>query len=153
MAREGGTQMARQTAELAERVGKVETNAAEFERKVAAVSALESRVEGRMQALAQEGAQTQQRLIAIDQQLRTTAEGLASRVNALTNRPPPAVSMPSARSQSNTEPAAEGSYRIKSGDTIEKIAKAHGTTIDAVMNANPGLNPTRLRIDQQIRLP
>lgn len=36
-----------------------------------------------------------------------------------------------------TKPAAGGSYTIKPGDTLGKIAKDNGTTVDAIMKANP----------------
>lgn len=36
-------------------------------------------------------------------------------------------------------PKTKGSYKIKSGDTLAGIAKARGTTVAAIMKANPGI--------------
>lgn len=45
------------------------------------------------------------------------------------------------------------SYRIKPGDNLEKIARAHGTTVSALRRANPGINPRRLIPGRSIVLP
>lgn len=55
-----------------------------------------------------------------------------------------------------TKPAAEpaaGEYKIKAGDTLTKIAKANGTTAQAILAGNPGLNPAKLKVGQIIKLP
>ena len=46
-----------------------------------------------------------------------------------------------------------GDYTVKSGDTPAKIARAHGVSIAALMAANPGLEPTKLKVGQKINLP
>jgi LysM repeat protein len=46
-----------------------------------------------------------------------------------------------------------GTYTIKAGDTLPAIAARVGSTVAAILAANPGLNPNRLRIGQQINLP
>ncbi len=43
-------------------------------------------------------------------------------------------------------------YTIRSGDTLDAIAKQHGTTVDALRRANPGLDPRRLIPGRKIRL-
>ena len=43
-------------------------------------------------------------------------------------------------------------YTIRSGDTLDAIAKRHGTTVDALRRANPGLDPRRLIPGRKIRL-
>ncbi len=53
-----------------------------------------------------------------------------------------------------TAPAPEGTdYKVKKGDTPAKIAKAHGVSLDALMQANPGLEPRKLKVDQTIHIP
>lgn len=44
-------------------------------------------------------------------------------------------------------------YRIKSGDTLWRLAARFSTTIPDILSANPGLDPSRLYIDQPINLP
>jgi len=58
-----------------------------------------------------------------------------------------------------TAPAGESSareYTIKSGDTLEAIARAElgsGQKWNAIVAANPGLDPKALKIGQKIKLP
>lgn len=50
-----------------------------------------------------------------------------------------------------TTPGAEY-YVIRSGDTLGSIAQKYGTTTDALAALNPGVDPTALRIGQQLRV-
>jgi|SRR5215208_504515 len=43
-------------------------------------------------------------------------------------------------------------YRVQSGDTLETIAEKHGTTVDALLELNPGIDPVALNIGQRIRV-
>ena len=43
-------------------------------------------------------------------------------------------------------------YTVKSGDTLTKIAKAHGTTVKALEVAN-GLSTTKIKVGQKLKLP
>jgi LysM repeat protein len=43
-------------------------------------------------------------------------------------------------------------YTIKSGDTLNKIAKAHGTTIQAIQSAN-GMKTTQLQVGKKLKIP
>lgn len=63
--------------------------------------------------------------------------------------------------KSPTEPAALApmaadsgvtSYTVKSGDTLTKIAKAHGTTYKAIEAAN-GLTTTKIKVGQKLKIP
>ncbi len=58
--------------------------------------------------------------------------------------PPP----PPTRCPENTRP-----YRIQAGDTFFRLAKSFGTTVEAIMAANPGVDPERLQIGQIICIP
>ena len=53
-----------------------------------------------------------------------------------------------------TTTAAPGAeyYVIRSGDTLGSIAQKYGTTTDTLAALNPGLDPTALRIGQQLRV-
>ncbi len=48
---------------------------------------------------------------------------------------------------------ANGNYAVAPGDTLSKIAKKFATRIDALEAENPGLDPTRLKVGQKIRIP
>lgn len=43
-------------------------------------------------------------------------------------------------------------YVIQSGDTLGSIAQKYGTTTDELSTLNPGIDPTALRIGQQLRV-
>lgn len=43
-------------------------------------------------------------------------------------------------------------YKIESGDTLSTIAEKEGISLDALEQANPGINPTTLQIGQVINL-
>jgi LysM repeat protein len=43
-------------------------------------------------------------------------------------------------------------YEIQSGDTLETVAAEYGTTVDALVELNPGIDPRTLSIGQRIRV-
>jgi LysM repeat protein len=49
--------------------------------------------------------------------------------------------------------STSGRYTIKSGDTLSAIAASFGVTLDDLLSANPGIDPTGLRAGDTIRLP
>lgn len=44
------------------------------------------------------------------------------------------------------------SYTVKSGDTLTKIAKTHGSTVKAIESAN-GLSTTKIKVGQKLKIP
>jgi LysM repeat protein len=50
-------------------------------------------------------------------------------------------------------PAAGGTYEIVSGDTLAKIAKKNGVSLKALENANPGVDPKKLKPKMKLNLP
>jgi LysM repeat protein len=55
--------------------------------------------------------------------------------------------------QRSTSSSSESGYRIKKGDTLWGIAKSRGLSVSALQKANPGLNPSRLKIGKSLCLP
>ncbi|MGE5557557.1 MAG: LysM peptidoglycan-binding domain-containing protein [Bacillota bacterium] len=51
------------------------------------------------------------------------------------------------------QPCPGSLYSIKPGDTFIGLARRFGYTLDAILAANPGVDPNRLQIGQQICLP
>lgn len=43
-------------------------------------------------------------------------------------------------------------YRVQAGDTLESIASDHGTTVEALLELNQGIDPVALNIGQRIRV-
>ncbi|HEX4350468.1 MAG TPA: LysM peptidoglycan-binding domain-containing protein [Verrucomicrobiae bacterium] len=78
----------------------------------------------------------------------------AATSNSLPSTPPPIpVAQVTPPSQPPVEPAAGSTYEIVSGDTLGKIAKAHGVTVKAIEAANPGVDPKKLKIKQKLTIP
>jgi len=44
-------------------------------------------------------------------------------------------------------------YTIRKGDMLYSIAKAHGVSLKALENANPRVNPNRLRVGEKLNIP
>jgi LysM repeat protein len=55
------------------------------------------------------------------------------------------------QSSAKSLPAPE--YRIKKGDTLSAIAKDNGVSLKALTEANPDLNPTKLKIGKSLNIP
>lgn len=49
--------------------------------------------------------------------------------------------------------SSDGSYTVKSGDSLAKIARANGVSLAEIEAANPGVDPKRLKVGQKINLP
>jgi N-acetylmuramoyl-L-alanine amidase len=49
--------------------------------------------------------------------------------------------------------AAARTHTIRRGDTLDGISRQYGTTVNALQQANPGLNPRRLIPGNSIRIP
>lgn len=60
---------------------------------------------------------------------------------------------PAARKAPDATPGKQGVYTIKSGDTLGKIAAAYKISLSELQAANPGVDPRRLRIGQQLVIP
>jgi LysM repeat protein len=62
-------------------------------------------------------------------------------------QPPPVVVNPP-----STE-AATAEYVVVKGDTLAKIAKKNSVTLKALKAANPGVDPTKLKVGQKLSVP
>ncbi len=49
--------------------------------------------------------------------------------------------------------SASSDYKIKKGDTLSKIAKANGVSLKALSEANPNLDPSKLKVGQPVTIP
>jgi LysM repeat protein len=69
---------------------------------------------------------------------------------------PPAQPMPPATVTAAAPPAPSTElkeYVIVSGDTLGAIAHKNGITLKAIMDANPGINPKKLKVGQKVQIP
>lgn len=49
--------------------------------------------------------------------------------------------------------AAEGTHIIESGDTFGRLSAKYGVSVQAILEANPGVDPRRLAIGQMVNIP
>ena len=71
---------------------------------------------------------------------------------AVTQTPPPKAT-PKAASGASTTAAAAGTYKVVKGDNHSKIAKKLGVTSQALLQINSIEDPTKLQIDQVLKVP
>src|SRR6185437_9669637 len=67
--------------------------------------------------------------------------------------PPPVVQAPPPLPPPVAPPAVGEDYTVIKGDTYSRIATKSGTTVHALMEANPGVDPKRLKIGEKLHLP
>jgi len=58
-----------------------------------------------------------------------------------------------AKLESRKSLAGPGTHTVKAGDTLATIARARGIKVDALLQANPGINPARLQVNQKLVIP
>ena len=73
----------------------------------------------------------------------------ATRTTPATTRATRTLPQPAATA---TAPATQP-YVIESGDTLETIAAEYDTTVERLVELNPGIDPVALRVGQRIQVP
>jgi tetratricopeptide (TPR) repeat protein len=91
------------------------------------------------------------------------AAQLAARPSAPATSPSPAQPLPPPPAPSTvvaargTSPGAAApmvrSHAIKAGDTFASIARQYNVRLDALLAANPGVNPKKLKVGQSVNVP
>jgi LysM repeat protein len=84
--------------------------------------------------------------------LATARTGNAATLSA--GLPSQAGQVPSVPSNAPiSRPAAARTYQVQTGDTPFSIARKTGVRLEALLAANPGLDPKRLKVGQTLNLP
>lgn len=94
-------------------------------------------------------------------QTSTAIDNLATQLNDLKPKvaqpvpPPVPTTSVATETSAKTQPSAPSgkTYTVRAGDYPAKIAKANNITVNALMKANPGLNPSKLKPGQVLQLP
>ncbi|MBR6212036.1 MAG: C40 family peptidase [Bacteroidales bacterium] len=81
-----------------------------------------------------------------------TAQGAASQAAAAQNAAPRAAAASAAGAPAAAAPADAQYHTIKSGDTLDKISKTYGTTIDRLCELNGITRKTILHIGRRLRV-
>lgn len=84
-----------------------------------------------------------------------TPTGRAQRTAAATTSPAATAAASPAASQTPgaTATSAAKTYTVKSGDTLSSIAASNNTTVQAILDLNPDVNPSTLGIGTVLKLP
>ncbi len=64
-----------------------------------------------------------------------------------------AAAQKKATQKATTQKAAPTTYKVRKGDTLEKIARRHGTTVAAIQSANGMGGSTRINIGDKLKIP
>lgn len=99
-------------------------------------------------------------LSGIARQYGTTAQAIAQ-ANGIANPDRIQVgqrlqipgSGPTAPTNPTPPPSGGTTYTVRPGDTLGGIAQRHGTTVQAIAQANGITNPDRIQVGQQLRIP
>lgn len=123
------------------------------------ISELEQKVE-RLNGATEE---LQGQIRGLYNQTRTQLDGLANQLNTLRDEVKPKST---AAASTTVAPATGGdaapplpptasgkTYTVRAGDYPAKIAKANNITVIALMKANPGVQPEKLKVGQTLNLP
>jgi len=126
---------------------------AAHEEKVAKIDAIESTANS-AQATADKAAKNFTELMTQTQSAVTQLGGMITAANEKIAKLEEGTKKPAAAGKSSG-PVVAGpdEYVIKAGDSFAKIARAHGCSIGDLSAVNPGVDSSKLRPGQKIKLP
>jgi LysM repeat protein len=59
---------------------------------------------------------------------------------------------PATRPAATAPPTGATTVVVRAGDTLDAIARASGTSVEAILRLNPGIDPEALRVGQRVRV-
>ncbi len=59
---------------------------------------------------------------------------------------------PTARPPATEPRSGAATVVVRAGDTLDGIARRTGTTVEAIVRLNPGIDPDALRVGQRVRV-
>ncbi|MBQ2732148.1 MAG: LysM peptidoglycan-binding domain-containing protein [Opitutales bacterium] len=122
----------------------ISTLQTDFEELEAMVKAEYSKLSGVIKNLVEHGTQTNKRLDRLEGRTSGPARGTTTTAATPASADPAPATAPV---------SSDGKYVVKKGDYPGKIAKELGVSTKALMDANPGLDPTKLQIGQELNVP
>lgn len=93
--------------------------------------------------------------IALELRDRPTKSQTRAKAQASEQQAAPQEQQKTEQTEQSATATASGTktYKIKSGDYLAKIAKKFKVSIKALQDANPGIEPSKLQIGQEINIP
>lgn len=131
----------RAQAEQAEKVSRIETIEAQISNAAAAS-------EKASQGVSSLSRSTQDAVTQIGNMIGEQNAKIAKLEEAAKARP-----VAAARTGSTPAVAGPDEYIIKSGDTFAKVARAQGVSLADIQTVNPGVDSSKLKVGQKIKLP
>lgn len=122
----------------------------ELEQRVQRIAGATEELNGQIRGLHHN---TKTALQSVGEQLTALRQEIQQARQAQQARPSPPTETQTASPGTATAPASGKTYTIRAGDILAKVAREHGTTVDAILKANPGINPNRIKVGQVINLP
>ncbi|TVP80661.1 MAG: LysM peptidoglycan-binding domain-containing protein [Puniceicoccaceae bacterium] len=99
-------------------------------------------------------AQKEQIISEISRQMNAFAKETQAAINSVAEAVGSQPQVPAAVNFSSDYPQTGITYTVRSGDTLSQIARAHGSTVRHIQNANKIVNPSRdLRVGETIFIP
>jgi LysM repeat protein len=99
-------------------------------------------------------------LTVIARRYRVTLNALVAANPGMSPRrlmPGAKLTVPAAEVSEDATPPAERAdvqvHTVKSGDNFSTIARSYDVSVNALIEANPAVNPRRLQIGQRVRIP
>lgn len=149
---------------------RLEKDIAALETKIAELGAQSSELEkalGRVRLYSNQSERAVKQLASSVNENRSEIVDLADRINKIvtsaprpattsaeTTRPElPAPTATTTTDDSSAEASREETYTIEAGDTLNKVAAKLDVSLQTLLDANPGVDPRRLRIGQVINVP
>lgn len=144
--------------ELSQRLRSLETALESLQREEAATRARVQNLTGEIKnALNALGGEINTTRMGMRENAAALAELVEKAQAARAAPPPPAAATPApgARQDAPGSAAPEGfrEHSIRTGDNYSRLAREYGVTVEAIMEANPNVNPNRLQIGQIILIP
>jgi tetratricopeptide (TPR) repeat protein len=81
------------------------------------------------------------------------APGLPIRMGSPPSNPPPSMLLGLASQGTPLKSKSYKTYIVKARDTVGRIARENNTSVSALTEANPGLNPKKIRPGQTLNIP
>jgi len=145
----------KEIAALETQVAELGAQNTELERSLSRVRLYSNQSEQAVKQLASSVRENREKIVEQAERLNEMISGAA--------RPAPAAAesgrpeLPTAGSEAESESvngtASASTYTIKAGDTFAKISTKLGVGLQALLDANPGVDPRRLAVGQVINVP
>lgn len=126
---------------------------ADLDTRVTALSDTSSRVEQDVRGLHAQTASAFQQVGTELQSLRQELTALTAAREAAAAHPAAAVQAGDSNKPKPTAKTSGRKHKVAEGDTLQRIANRYNTSLQAVLDANPGIDPKRVRIGQDVYLP